>query len=1074
MTGKTVTAVVESLAHDVRQALGLGPQEPLDVSFTTLGGSSMDAARLTVRLRRARGLTIGAHELLNAPDVRRLLDELAVRPRAEPAQHPADAARTGRAPLTWQQRTVWYRSVLEPGSSRHVFHALFHFAEVPRPSALRAELLRLLRRHPVLRTRIVFDDGAPRQLVPAADVADSEADLTVVDLPGETVSPEELVRLSGADRPFDLATGPFLRWVLVRLPGGRAVLVHTEHRLVHDGTSFVALLDGLSDGGTDPDLRYFSYAASQSPTDPAEVRKAAERAARITRPILDTRTPGTVQDTFLRLPVPAALLRAVRDASRYASVSLFTALFTAFSQALTRYEGVNGIVLGSAVENRPPGHEDTVGRFVSTVPVVVERRPGELPEATLRRTSRALREAMDRSAVPLPDIVEAVGGVAGRGDGAVVRAAFSMHQQVEREVRLGGATARIQLGVFNGAAEFPVNVVAVASGTGDDTRIELLMEAQSGAAGRDDLWALWTHTLEWLRTWVQLLPEKRTPPVTGLVRRVRARAAADPDAVALDDGTRQVTYGRLAALGESVRTVVGRPGQVVGVLGPTSPDFFACAYAVLHAGGTYLPLEAGQPAARLASMADRAHCDTIVRIPGVPDTLADALSGPDSPSRRQVDWAELSAERHPGPVRDGTGHTPESVAPAYVMFTSGSTGEPKGVMVPRSALDRLADWAVRELRLGPATVVGQLANAASGASAFEVWSALYAGARLRFAPTGIRADPRGLAAWLAAAGVEYTFAPTPIAELLARVPKPLGSRLDRISTGGDRLHALPDDVPFKVLNMYGPTETTVVATAGWVEPGGTALPPIGRPLPYDYVRVVTASGAPAAPGERGELWVGGDGVAAGYTGAPRQTAAVFVADPHTEDGAPVHRTGDIVHVDSGGRLHYSGRRDRRSGPAGVRCEPGEVEGVALRQPGVVQAAALASESRTGLRLHLFLTLAPGTDPDRVARAVRGELPVVADELTIHHLDALPYDAGGKVDQRLLTDLAERDRPHTTGPSGRAGTPRGATPHPATGTENIDLNLLLSMAVSLPRNERLGFAHQLIGSVLSDAADEETR
>ncbi len=562
MTVRTITAVVERLADDVRRTLGLPPQEPLDKSFAGLGGSSMEAAQLTVRLRRARGLAIGARELLNAADVQRLLDELVIRPRAEPAEHPVDAAPTGRAPLTWQQRVVWYQSVLDPGSSRHVFHALFHFAEAPRPSALRGELRRLLRRHPVLRTRIVFDDGDPWQVVPPADIADAEVDLTVVNLPGEASSPEELVRLSGADRPFDLAMGPLLRWVLVRLPDGRAVLVHTEHHLIHDGTSFVALLDSLADGGTDPDPRYFAYASSQSPADPAEVRRAAARAARITGPILRAENPETVhQDTFLRLPVPTALLRAVRDASRRTSVSLFTTLFTAFSQALTRHEGANAVVLGTAVENRPPGHEDTVGAFASIIPVVVERRPGELPEATLRRTNGALREAMDHSAVPLPDIVQAVGGPAGRGDGAVVRAAFSMHQRTNREVRLGGAHARVQLGVFNGAARFPVDVVAFTSGTGDDTRVELLMEAQDGAVDRDDLWALWTHTLDWLRTWVQLLPTTRSPSVPTLVERVRARATTDPNAVALDDGTHQVTYGRLAALGESVRHIVGRPGR---------------------------------------------------------------------------------------------------------------------------------------------------------------------------------------------------------------------------------------------------------------------------------------------------------------------------------------------------------------------------------------------------------------------------------------------------------------------------------------------------------------------------------
>ncbi len=155
----------------------------------------------------------------------------------------------------------------------------------------------------------------------------------------------------------------------------------------------------------------------------------------------------------------------------------------------------------------------------------------------------------------------------------------------------------------------------------------------------------------------------------------------------------------------------------------------------------------------------------------------------------------------------------------------------------------------------------------------------------------------------------------------------------------------------------------------------------------------------------------------------------------------------------------------------MRFDPGEVEATALRQPGVVQAVALISVSRTGPRPHLFLILATDADPDRAARAVRADLPARLGHLTIHHLDALPRTAGGKVDQRLLTDLAERGRPHTTGPAGHAGPPRASAPRPVNGAGSTDLGLLLPMIAPLPRTERLSLVHQLIGSVLSD---KETR
>ncbi|MFD5544902.1 AMP-binding protein, partial [Streptomyces sp. NPDC127079] len=334
-------------------------------------------------------------------------------------------------------------------------------------------------------------------------------------------------------------------------------------------------------------------------------------------------------------------------------------------------------------------------------------------------------------------------------------------------------------------------------------------------------------------------------------------------------------------------------------------------------------------------------------------------------------------------------------------------------------------------------------------------------------------------------------------------------------------HALPEDVPFEGLNMYGPTETTVVATAGWVDPGGTGLPPIGRALPYAYTRVVTPDGALAAPGEQGELWVGGDGVATGYAHAPRQTAARFVADPHAEDGAVVYRTGDVVHLDSAGRLHYSGRRDRQFKLAGVRFELGEVEAVALRRPGVEQAVALTAGSAAGPRLHLFVTLAPGTAPDPTDEAIRAALPAQLRHLTIHHPDAHPYKGCCTVALPRLTDRSERGRnsaptPGPTAPADPAAAPGSAgsvypavapgsagSVYPAvapgftasaesaatpwiTASASTEpfvggpgqsgaLDLLWPALAPLSRGERLDLAHRLIGSVLGGtAAGEETR
>jgi amino acid adenylation domain-containing protein len=678
--------------------------------------------------------------------------------------------------------------------------------------------------------------------------------------------------------------------------------------------------------------------------------------------------------------------------------------------------------------------------------------------------------------VPLSEVVAQLGGADQRGGDGLVRAAFSMHQQPEERVLLGSEPARLELGVFNGAAKFPVNVIALASGTGSATRVQLLLEGAAGAVTSDDLWALWTLTIHWLREWVGQPIGPPGPPCQ-LTQRVREHAAGTGgDTPALDDGQEQLSYRALVALGEAARDRLRWAGCRVGILGAASTRFFGCAYAAVHAGATYVPLPVEKPAATLLELARRAGCEVVVDVTGGEGGPVLAELGRTAPQVTCLPWAAMAAAVRPAPPDGqpagspggqpsgspgGQPAEPPAVAAAYVIFTSGSTGAPKGVVISRPALHRLAAWASSELELGPGTVVGQTASVSFDASVFELWSALYAGASLRIAPAPARPDPYELARWLDGAQVERAFVGTPIAELIFLLGQQPGC-LRAMATGGDRLHPVPDGLPYRVLNMYGPTETTVVAAAGWVTPGGSGLPPIGQSLPYAHLRVVAGDGSPSATGERGELWVGGGGLADGYLDDPLLSAARFVADPYSAAGEPAYRTGDLVRQRPDGVLEFIGRDDRQVQIGGVRTELGEIEAIAMRQPGVRQAVAVAGQDgqRNWVRLYVVPDQPAAAEP--LGPAIRSALPPHLRHLPVQPVAALPLTASGKVDQAALVAGEPADRDATGAVSGDAAAVPGAA------------DLLAPLLRQLPAGQALALAYRLLGSVIGDRPPERGR
>ncbi|TXS49803.1 non-ribosomal peptide synthetase [Streptomyces sp. OR43] len=488
---------------------------------------------------------------------------------------------------------------------------------------------------------------------------------------------------------------------------------------------------------------------------------------------------------------------------------------------------------------------------------------------------------------------------------------------------------------------------------------------------------------------------------------VQDQAERTPDAVAVSCAGQQLTYralvGRADRLAHRLMARGAGPGHVVGVLAERSPELVVALLAILKAGSAYAAFEPDLPTQRLHRLLDDA---------GVRLLVAQDRFGTHAPAGMcVVPVAEDTAAGVSAPVSAGV--APSAVA--YVSFTSGSTGVPKGVRVPHAAVSRLVvepDWA----KFGPDDVFLQLAPVAFDASTFEIWTPLVNGGRLAVHPPGplsteqlatTLADERVTVAWMTA-GLFHQMA---------------GRHLDafaglrHVVAGGDVVSAtqvrrLLEAHPGLVFtNGYGPTENTTF-TACWTSteaPAGRTVP-LGRPVSGTRVLVLDPELRPVPVGVPGELYAGGEGLAHGYAGRPGATAERFVPDPFAPapGGGRLYRTGDLVRRLPDGNLEFLGRADRQLKIQGYRVEPGEIEAVLARHEDVRQTVVVAQDDGAGgKRLLAYITAERPEDDSpaalglRLREWLRGELPGYMVPWAILPLAALPLNRNGKVDRAAL-------------------------------------------------------------------------
>ncbi|GAA0495202.1 non-ribosomal peptide synthetase [Streptomyces olivaceiscleroticus] len=487
---------------------------------------------------------------------------------------------------------------------------------------------------------------------------------------------------------------------------------------------------------------------------------------------------------------------------------------------------------------------------------------------------------------------------------------------------------------------------------------------------------------------------------------VAEQAARTPDAVAVSYRGRTLTYGELDSganeLAHRLRGAGVRGGAVVAVVLERSPELIITLTAVLKAGGAYLYLDPAELAEQRARIVRDARArfavvtaDTQDRTPDVPTVL------------RYEDVRTGRVE----PV-----HAPEVVpdTPAYVCYTSGSTGDPKGVVVSHRAIHRLLDdpsW----ISVQDDDVFLQMTRVGFDVSTFEIWMPLVNGVRLALAPPGF-ADLAEIGELICAEKVSVLWLTTGLFHKMVSHQLDSLAGVRHLLAGGDVLSPahvalVRATYPHLVFtNGYGPTENTTFTTCWTAGTGGDGpRVPIGVPIDGTTVAVLDDAMRPVSHGAVGELWVGGDGVATGYLNRPGATAEKFVADVDpARPGGRMYRTGDLVRWTEDGTLDFLGRADRQIKIRGYRVEPSTVEMELLRQPGVEQAAALAHTSGTGdARLVAYVAVGQLPQEDwnafstTLRERLRETLPSHLVPWAIIALPDIPLNGNGKVNRSVL-------------------------------------------------------------------------
>ena len=949
-------------------------------------------------------------------------------------------------PMSYAQQRLWFIDQLQSGSASYNISAALRLKGSLDVEALRMSFDEIVRRHEILRTTFITEDGQGRQVINVHQ----RWELATISLePLSREEQEEVIRArfkGDAHTSFDLINGPLLRTRLIRLSSTEHVMIVSMHHIIADGWSmgvFIQEMALLYDAFTqdrpsplqDLKIQYADYSLWQREWLSGErlERQLSYWKTRLDGvPVLEMPTDfprppmHSYQGANLHFRLDTETTRALNELAKKQGVTLFMVLFASLQVLLHRYSGQDDVCVGTPIAGRVrPELEHLIGCFVNTLAIRSDLAGNPTFTSMLKQVQQNLTGAYDHQDIPFERLVDELGVAREMSHTPLFQVMFVLQNATttsalslpglniellpeESETSKFDITInmREEKGCLQGDFEYRTDLFA------DDTIQRMITHFQNmlkavvanPAGCIDDFDYLSAQErqlilVDWNNTRSDY---ERDSDILDIFQ---VQVTDYADRIAVQMGEEKLSYEQLDRQANHVALWLiekgVKPGQRVGLCAERSVETIAAILGILKAGAAYVPLDPSYPQDRLHYMLEDTEASIVIAHPHLAGNLPVAADN-------LIDLSQLQHQVAPCPepgVRVGP------VAPAYVMYTSGSTGKPKGIEVVHRNIVRL----VRNtnfMTLNESVAFLQYAPISFDAATLEIWGPLLNGGRIVVAPPG-QLTPEELgevmgkgqvnAAWLTAA-LFHVFAEYHVEQL-----KPLRQLL----AGGDVLapklvRKVLDHVPgITLINGYGPTENTTFTCCYPMQHAGEVrhTVPIGRPIANTKVYVLDRNLKPVPIGVPGELYTSGDGVANGYLNREELTAEVFIDNPfRSGDDSRMYKTGDLVRYYPDGNIEYLGRIDQQVKIRGFRIELSEVEDAVSRINTIREVAVIAREDVPRVkRLVAYYVPVEGTHPtnSELRAELKQSLPDYMVPSAFVAMEALPVTANGKLDRRAL-------------------------------------------------------------------------
>ncbi|MGF0121324.1 MULTISPECIES: non-ribosomal peptide synthetase [unclassified Pseudoclavibacter] len=1033
----------------------------VDEDFFGAGGHSLLATKLASQLTERLDRQITVRDVFERPTVAGLAaldDDSADAARTRPL---APTPHGDELQVSLAQRRLWFLNSLEPGSSAYNIPIVLHLDGTLDEAALRAAFRDIAERHEPLRTVFPYVDGEPRQRILPID-AGAPA-FTSVDVPEDRV--DDIVRQESL-RPFDVTREVPLRAVLLRTSPTNHVLVATMHHIASDGwslapfaadlsaaySSHVAAAAGERSVSADDVLpalpvSYADYTLWQreslgSEDDPSSAmstqldfwrRTLADAPDEIALPRDRERGARRSDIGHLAFELDAERHRALREVAAQHRTSLFIVLHAAVAAALGQHGAGTDIVVGTPVAGRvDPKLERLVGFFVNTVALRTSLAGNPTLGELIERVRVGNTESYAHQDVPFDAVVDALRPPRVADRHPVFQVLLTLQNTEPAKLDLGEVVVTVPSQVTTAGVKTDL-MLDFSTPAGDEGPLEAalaydlaLFDESTIGRMRDTVDRMLSAMIDTVELALSDLPAldratqqridaqargERLPMDGTILDELATSVRRLPGELALEDDTEPLTFAELGErIDAATRGLVAsgvRPGDRVAIALPRSGDAVTLVLAALRSGAIAVPVDIDYPDARITQILDASTPVLLVavdeaRLGSLADESGTRTVPPTSLVELGASESDLDLPALPLPEQ-----------PAYLVFTSGTTGVPKGVQVPHSALANVLAQhlhamisPLRELLGGRPPRVLHVAGLGFDA-AWDPILWLAAGSSLVMASDATRRNADELVQRVSGSSIDVLeTTPSYVRQLIGtglleqstERETPLLVALGGEAVSSDLWDSLLSADGIEAWNLYGPSEFAVDSVVTRLtEPGGVR---IGRPVANVTARVLDGYLRDVPDGVPGELHLAGASEAHGYLGRTAETASAFIADP-SGDGTRLYRTGDIVRRHPSGELEFLHRDDDQVKLRGYRIELDDVERSLERAPGVEAAVATIHAPAGPDSARLVAWVAGAADADAVLSFARAELPEYMVPATVTVLERLPLTPNGKVDLAAL-------------------------------------------------------------------------